>query len=401
MTENDFYDIIYTDTDASVGDKTMKATNYKHGIDNVGSLDSLLSGKRLGLITNPTGVGSDMRSSVDALREKYDLRLLCGPEHGITGAAQAGVKVGHSTDERSGLPVISMYAAKEDGRAFSDVDIMLFDIQDIGVRFYTYIYTLSDAMRLCADAEIPLAVLDRYNPLGLYRTEGTLLDEKFSSGVGRFELPSRHALTVGEYARYVNAEKGIGCELHVCPCTGLDRNMDGRDISLPWIPPSPNIPTLETVRAYVGTVIFEGTNMSEGRGTTKPFEIIGAPWLRNYEVCDYMNSQGLSGVWFRPCEYIPTFSKFAGELCHGIQLHITDPDSFEAFRTGILLLDRIRRTHTEFAFLYWEKSGVHFIDHLLGTDAVRSSDFDAEQFIADERKRIDEFLPRLEKYKIY
>jgi uncharacterized protein YbbC (DUF1343 family) len=114
-----------------------------------------------------------------------------------------------------------------------------------------------------------------------------------------------------------------------------------------------------------------------------------------------MNSQGLSGVWFRPCEYIPTFSKFAGELCHGIQLHITDPDSFEAFRTGILLLDRIRRTHTEFAFLYWEKSGVHFIDHLLGTDAVRMPDFDAEQFIADERKRIDEFLPRLEKYKIY
>ena len=379
----------------------MKATNYKHGIDNLESVDSLLSGKRIGLITNPTGVGSDMRSSVDILRERYDLRLLCGPEHGITGAAQAGVKVGHSTDGRSGLPVISMYAAKEDRKAFSDVDIMIFDIQDVGVRFYTYIYILSDAMKLCADAEIPLVVLDRYNPLGLRYTEGTLLDEKFSSGVGRFTLPSRHALTVGEYARYVNAEKEIRCELTVCPCVGLDRKMDGRDIPLPWISPSPNIPTLDTVRAYVGTVIFEGTNMSEGRGTTKPFEIIGAPWLRHYEICDYMNSLRLPGVFFRPCEYVPTFSKFAGELCRGIQLHVTDADNFEAFRTGILLLDRIRKTHAEFTFLYWERSGVHFIDHLLGTDALRSSDFDAEQFIADERKRIDEFLPRLEKYKIY
>ena len=374
---------------------------YKHGIDNIRSADGILSGKQLGLITNPTGVGSDMRSSIDIIRESYDLRLLCGPEHGITGAAQAGVKVGHSVDDRSGLPVTSMYAAKGDGRAFSDVDVMLFDIQDVGVRFYTYIYTLSDAMKICADAEIPLVVLDRYDPLGLSRVEGTLLDERFSSGVGRFVLPSRHALTIGEYAKYVNAEKGIGCELYVCQCTGLDRNMDGRDIRLPWIPSSPNIPTLESVFAYVGTVIFEGTNMSEGRGTTKPFEIIGAPWLRHYEVCEYMNSLGLAGVYFRPCEYVPTFSKHAGELCRGIQLHITDPDCFEAFRTGILLLDRIRRTHAEFAFLYWERSGVHFIDHLLGTDAVRMQNFDAEAFIDGEKKRIDAFLPTLDKYKIY
>lgn len=379
----------------------MIKTDYRHGIDNIALVDHILSGKRLCLITNPTGVGSDMRSSVDILRENYDLRLLCGPEHGITGAAQAGVKVGHSVDERSGLPVISMYGAKRDTSVFSDVDVVLFDIQDVGVRFYTYIYTLSDAMKICHDAEIPLVVLDRYNPLGLSRAEGTLLDEEFSSGVGRFALPSRHALTVGEYARYVNGEKGIGCELYVCPCTGLDRRMDGRDIPLPWIPPSPNIPTLETVHAYVGTVIFEGTNMSEGRGTTKPFEIIGAPWLRHYEACDYMNSLGICGVYFRPCEYVPTFSKFAGALCRGIQLHITDPDSFESFRAAILLLDRIRRTHKEFAFLYWERSGVHFIDHLIGTDAVRMPDFDAGCFIENEKKKIADFLPILDKYRIY
>lgn len=375
---------------------------YRNGIDNISSISKLLGNNRLGLITNPTGCDLKLRPTIDILKGNYNLCCLYGPEHGISGAAQAGVKVGNAVDPISGLPVVSMYdKAKAGEEAFSGVDMLIFDIQDVGVRFYTYIYTLSDAMQMCAKAQIPLVVLDRYNPIGLTKTEGTLLDERFSSGVGRFELPSRHAMTVGEYAKYINAEKNFGCELYVCPCEGLDRKADGRTVNAPWIAPSPNMPTLDTAFCYVGTVVFEGTNLSEGRGTTKPFEMIGAPWLRNKEVCDYMNSLRLPGAAFRTADFIPYYSKYNGILCKGLQLHITNYDEFHPFRTGMLLLDYVRRTHEEFEFLYRSKNDVYFIDHLLGSDVYRTAVTDVEAFIEEEQRKVDAFVPRTEKYRIY
>ena len=226
--------------------------NYLHGVDHITDLDGQLRGRRLGLITNPTGVTSGLVPTIEVLRERYDLVRLYASEHGVRGALQAGAKVTNGIDPLSGLPVVSLFGEHEaDFAPFEGVDCVLFDIQDIGARFYTYLYTLSDAMKLCAQAKVPLIVLDRYNPLGLSRAEGTLLREEFSSGVGRYELPARHAMTIGEFGRYVNAEKHIGCELQVLPCLGLDRQMDARQVRVPWVMPSPNIPTWESALVYI------------------------------------------------------------------------------------------------------------------------------------------------------
>ncbi len=363
---------------------------------------AILSGKRIGLVTNQTGVDYNFRTSREVLSEIARPLALFGPEHGFSGAAQEGVKIGNSIDEGSALPVYSMYdKTGVTSSALRGLDALVYDIQDVGLRFYTYIYTLADAMRLAASAKIPVVVLDRANPLGLSRAEGTLLDERFASGVGRFELPSRYAMTAGEYALYINAEKGIGCELHVIPCEGLTRDVTPEPPIGRWVFPSPNIPTYECIYAYAATVLFEGTNLSEGRGTTKPFELFGAPWLRNYEVAENIKRLGLPGFVLRPCEYIPTFQKHSGNLCRGLQLHITDRESFMPFLTGMHILDEIRKTHEEFDFKYWKKSNVYFIDHLLGSDVYRREHPDVDSFAASEQAKVDAFMKRMERYFIY
>ena len=369
--------------------------NYLHGVDHIADLDGQLRGRRLGLITNPTGVTSGLVPTIEALRERYELVRLYAPEHGVRGALQAGAKVTNGVDPLSGLPVVSLFGEHEaDFAPFEGVDCVLFDIQDIGARFYTYLYTLSDAMKLCARAKVPLIVLDRYNPLGLSRAEGTLLREEFSSGVGRYELPARHAMTIGEFGRYVNAEKQIGCELQVLPCLGLSRRMDVRQVRVPWVMPSPNIPTWESALVYIGTCLFEGTNLSEGRGTTRPFELIGAPWLRADEVTARMNRLELPGARFRTACFTPTFSKHAGQLCAAVQVHVLDPDAFEPFRCGLTLLQTIRETHDELELL-------PFIDLLAGTDRLRAPDFEPERFLAEEAERIRRFEERIAPYRLY
>ncbi len=361
---------------------------------------SLLSGKRLGLLTNPTGVTHDLCRTADILSNYGKLVALFGPEHGISGAAQAGVKVASSVDEKTGVPVYSMYdKTGVTEEVLREIDLMVYDIRDVGLRFYTYIYTLSDMMRLCSRAGVPLLVLDSVNPLGLEKAEGTLLDESFSSGVGRFELPTRYALTVGEYARYVNGEKQIGCELVVAECNGLRRST--RPELKPFVPPSPNIPTYDSIFAYAATCPFEGTNLSEGRGSTTPFSIIGAPWLRSREIAEEMNRMKLPGVIWQASDFLPYYSKHKEVLCHGIRMHISDREAFIPFASGMLLLDLIRKTHDEFGFLYWPSSDVYFIDHLLGGDKYRRECTDVKAFIEEEQKRVDSFMKKIERYKIY
>ncbi len=363
---------------------------------------SLLSGKRIGLITNPTGVDRFFVPTFQKLASFCKPSAFFGPEHGISGTAQAGVKVQSTTDPLSGIPVYSMYdKTGVAAEALNNLDALVYDIQDVGLRFYTYIYTLSDAMKLAASAGIPVIVLDRYNPLGLTKAEGTLLDERFSSGVGRFELPSRYAMTVGEYARYINREKGINCDLTVIECENLRRDSDPEPPCGSWVFPSPNIPTYESIYPYAATVLFEGTNLSEGRGTAKPFELFGAPWLRITEILHSLSQKSLPGCLLRPCEFVPTFSKHSDYLCRGFQLHVTDRKSFEPFRVGLTILDEIRKTHDEFDFLYWPKSDVYFIDRLLGSDEYRKKSPDVDTFISKEQKKVDAFMKNAEQYFLY
>ena len=383
--------------------------SYLHGVERHELLSKELSGKRLGLITNPSGVSQKLYATVDYLYDNFDLRALFSAEHGVRGDAQAGEKVDTYTDPLTSLPVYSMYAKQKAdiSDALDSIDCLVYDIQDVGLRFYTYIYTLAEAMTAAAAKGIPVVVLDRYNPLGLEKVEGTLLDDSFSSGVGKFSLPSRYGLTVGEFARYVNSEYSIGCDLRVIPCNRLSRSHDAFSLSLPWVMPSPNLPTADSTLCYIGTVLFEGTNLSEGRGTTKPFELFGAPWLRADELARNFNSSGIDGAILRPAYFTPSFSKHAGSLCRGVQIHVTDRKVFDSFSLGLRLVEYIRNTHEEFAFrgdsalTDKDKPQKLFIDLLLGTDDFRTGKLSSDALIENHASKVAQFKKKSEKYWLY
>ena len=333
----------------------------------------LLRGKRIGLITNPTGVDRELRSNIDLLAKHPDLRLvaLFGPEHGVRGNAQAGEKVEASRDAATGLPVFSLYGEHREPtpEMLQGIDVLLFDIQDVGARFYTYPYTLAGAMRAARRAGIPVVVLDRPNPIGGVQVEGPVLEPDHASFVGQFPIPLRHGMTLGELARLFNEEFAIGAELHVVPVKHWQRRDAEPGHLLPWVPPSPNMPTPDTALAYPGTALFEGTNVSEGRGTTRPFETIGAPFIHAENLADRMNALGLPGVRFRPTWFTPTFSKHAGMLCGGVQIHITHRDEFLPVRTGLALLKTIHDDYPQdFRF---EPGNPPFFDKLAGNGWIR------------------------------
>lgn len=381
----------------------MKKASVLNGIDQIDTLLHELSGKRIGLITNPTGVDKNLRSTVDILIEKTDLCCLFAPEHGIRGDVQAGGKIETYTDQKTGLTVHSLYGGSphipED--ALKNIDVIAYDIQDVGARFYTYIYTLFYAMQDAASQGKTVLVFDRPNPLSGSRVEGTVLKPEFSSFVGKFPIATRYNLTVGEYAKYINVTQNIGCDLLVVPLSGWNRDMYYDDTDLVFVPPSPNLPTVDSCITYIGTCIVEGTNLSEGRGTAKPFETIGAPWLKAEETVERLNSLGLLGVAFRPCFFTPAFSKYAGRQCSGIQLHITDRKAFYPFETALRMVDIIRSTHDEFGFNPPDRNQSFFFDKLLGTDVFRSKDFNIETFLSDQQKEAQAFEKSIKPYYMY
>ncbi|HBI73959.1 MAG TPA: DUF1343 domain-containing protein, partial [Lachnospiraceae bacterium] len=274
----------------------------KLGIDQMDQWLPVLEGKKVGLITNPTGVNRNLISTIDVLKEKVNLVRLYSPEHGVRGDIQAGEVVENYIDESTSLPVITLYGKnkKPTKEMLDEIDILAMDIQDVGSRLYTYLSTMSYCMQGCAECGKTFVLFDRPNPIGGEMVEGNIIKEGFTSFVGLHPIPYRYGLTIGELAGFFNKEFNIQCDLKVIPMEGWIRNMYYEDTKLAWILPSPNMPTVETAVVYNGTCIFEGTNLSEGRGTTKPFEFVGAPWLNAGKLADKLNELNLEGVLFRP-----------------------------------------------------------------------------------------------------
>ncbi len=405
-------------------------TKVKLGSDVISeSFPTFLKGKKVGLVTNPTGTNSKLDSTVELFAKSPFVKLtaLYGPEHGVRGNAQAGEYVPFYIDEKYGIPVFSLYGqymipspsmlknmdeimrnfdTKKDEKIpekemIKEIDVMIFDIQDVGTRIYTYIATMAYCMEACASAGIPFVVLDRPNPINGISTEGPVLKyPEFSSFVGLYPIPVRHGLTVGELAKLFN-EKFLSkkVELYVIPIKGWKRKMWFDETGLPWIIPSPNMPTVETSTVYPGQVFLEGTNISEGRGTTKPFEIFGAPWIDGYELTKKLNSLNLPGVKFREAWFTPTFSKFKGELCGGSQIHILDRNKFKPFETTLHIIKTILE-------MYPDKLKFHeeYFDKIMGNSDIRKlllKGETVEKIVQSYQKELEEFNEMKKEFLIY
>ena len=309
-----------------------------------------LRGRRVGLIANPTAVDAELRHAADLLP---GLAALFGPEHGLRGAAEAGAFVKDSEDPLSGVPVYSLYGAvrRPTPEMLRGVEVLVYDLQDVGARPYTYLSTLRGALEAAAEAKIELWVLDRPDPLGGEVLDGPILESGAESFVGAHLLPLRYAMTPGELAGMLNAERKIGASLKVVPLTGWRRDMSFRATGLWWVAPSPNIPTPETCLVYPGFVLLEGTNLSEGRGTTRPFQLFGAPWLNARELAADLNGAGLPGALFRATEFVPNASKFVGLACRAVEVHVTDPKAFRACAAATAAIATVLKRHPlEFRF---------------------------------------------------
>jgi uncharacterized protein YbbC (DUF1343 family) len=329
-------------------------------------------GKRVGLITNHTGIDRARTPDIDLIARHKDLTLvaLLAPEHGIRGDIAAGEKVSDEADARTGVPIFSLYLAEDRGptpEMLKNVDVLVYDLQEVGGRTWTYVSTMALAMQAAAKKKIPFVVLDRPNPIGGDIVEGALLDPKFKSFVGMYPIPARHGMTVGELATLFNQKYGIGVELIVARAANWRRALWFDETGLPWVNPSPNLRSLAALTSYPGSVYFEGTNLTEGRGTDRPFEQIGASWLNAPAVTKIMNDMRLPGIRFEPVtlSVASTAAKFKGQTIPGIRFVIIDRQAYRPVRTSLLLIDRIRRQHPkEFA---WTAT----IDRLTGSDRVR------------------------------
>jgi len=331
----------------------------------------LLQGKRVGLITNQTGLTSSRVSTVDALFAVSKLTALFGPEHGVRGEEAGGKSIPGSVDAKTGVPVHSLYGKtyKPTPAMLSQVDVLVYDIQDIGSRAYTYIYTMALSMEAARERGIPFIVLDRPNPLGGERVEGPVLDPAFKSFIGLYPIPYLYGMTVGELALYFNYECGIDAQLIVVPMKGWRRCMTFSDTGMFWIPTSPHIPHAQTPLycAAVGCIGELGT-VSEGVGWPAPFELIGAPWMDGRRLADELNSRNLAGVFFRPVQYRPFYHSFKEQLIQGVQLHILDIQTFQPMATQVHLLDAVHRLFPENDLFATDR--ISSFDRAMGTDQV-------------------------------
>ena len=313
-----------------------------------------LDGKRVGLVCNPASVDAGLRHVADTLAEHPRARLaaLFGPQHGFRSDVQDNmIETRHGRDDMRRVPVYSLYSETREPTAdmLAGLDALVIDLQDVGSRIYTFIYTMANCLAAARQHGVKAIVCDRPNPIGGGHTgvEGPVLVPGYESFVGQYPIPMRHGMTMGELARLFNEEFGIGANLEVIPMEGWRRDMYFDATGLPWVMPSPNMPTLDTAIVYPGAVLFEGTNVSEGRGTTRPFEIVGAPWPIAERFAESMNRAGLPGVRFRPAVFEPTFQKHARTACGGVQIHVIDRQAFKPVETGVALIAAFRAAGTD------------------------------------------------------
>jgi uncharacterized protein YbbC (DUF1343 family) len=376
-----------------------------------GACDHLRSA-RLGLVSHPASVTPTLESSVDVLRRAgFHLTALFGPQHGARGEKQDNMVESSSYRDRiTGLPVHSLYGdvRKPTREMLAGLDALLFDLQDVGVRVYTFVWTMALAMEACAEAGVRFVVLDRPNPVGGVASGGPVLRPGFESFVGLHPVPLRHGLTSGELALWLNRERRIGCDLEVVPCVGWHREMLWPDTGLPWVFPSPNLPTPDSCVVYPGMVLLEGTNLSEGRGTTRPFELFGAPYLRPEDLVTSVAPRLGPGVRLRGCYFEPTFQKHAGTLCGGAQLHVTDPCAFDPVRTTVEILIAARAlAPDDFAWKsppYEYEEELMPIDMLWGHDGLRvgiDAGKSADALLADVEEELSDFRRSVEPYLLY
>ena len=344
--------------------------------------------RRTGLLTNPSGIDNRLRTNVDQLdaHPDVDLRALYGPEHGVRGDVQAGDHVADAVDARSGLPVYSLYGATRTPSVemLEPIDVLVIDLQDIGVRYATYLASVANAMEGCRAAGVDVVILDRPNPLGGTLIAGNILDPAFASFVGMPGLTTLHGLTIGEFARFWADAADLPTP-EVVPMSGWQRTDWFDNTHLPWVLPSPNLPTLDSVTCYPAVCLIEGTNLSEARGTTRPFELLGAPWVDPEGLAKALNGAGLPGVGFRPTWFSPWISKHKGELCGGVQLYVFDREGWDPIRTGVIILQTLKRMYPdEFGWTGFNEGGT-FVDKLAGTNDLRlaiDGDGDIEDLLA-------------------
>lgn len=385
------------------------------GSESRGAAAALFARGRFGLLMNQASVDRGFRLAHELLHDRFPGRLaaLFSPQHGLFAEQQDNmVESAHGRDPRTGVPLFSLYSETRRPRAewLEGLDALVVDLQEVGCRVYTFIWTVTHCLEACRAAKVKVVVLDRPNPLGGLEVEGRRLEMGFSSFVGRAPLPMRHDLTIGELTLFLNASMGIGAEVEVVPMRGWRRAQPWCDLGRPWVPTSPNLPRLEGVAVYPGQVLIEGTNLSEGRGTTTPFEIFGAPFVDPYRLRDALAAFELAGVVFRPIRFEPTFQKWKGESCGGLFLHVTDPTAFRPYRTTLALLAATKRLWPD--RLRWKPPPYEYepekmpIDCITGGDLVRTS-IDRDAWSEDRDldaacdAHADEWRRATDKFRLY
>ena len=390
------------------------------GIDFTERIKSIGKGLKVGLITNQTGVNSKLISNIEIFKNFFGTNFICvfGPEHGIFGSEQAGNSIPSYYDEHFKINIISLYNDNNEevdidermrtsdvsysGKSMQDqyleaIDIIFFDIQDVGTRVYTYIATMLNAMATCKNLGKKFVILDRPNPISS-KMEGPLMEDKYISYIGSINIPLRHGMTVGEIGKYYNTYYlDSKLDLEIVKMDKYDHGFYEKS-GLPWVMPSPNIPTVETALVYPGQVLLEGTNISEGRGTTRPFEIFGSPWIDGYNLSKDLNNLSMPGVRFRQVKFIPYFSKYSGQLCEGSQIHITDRYSYDAYTVSI---DIISTLHDKYPgnFEFHSK----YFDKVNGTDKIRKliDDGDTDSILRENAIQINSFKDKYRAISLY
>ncbi len=378
----------------------MPKKQIKIGIDQFEKLwPKRLKRSKVGLLVHGASVNRNLNHTIDLFinSKNFELKAIFGPQHGIFGETQDNmVEWEGFIEPRTGLPVFSLYGhtRKPEPSMLKDIDVFVIDLQDIGSRYYTFIWTMELCMQACNEYNKSLIILDRPNPIGGHLTEGPVLKSTYSSFVGQRPLPIRHGMTIGEIGNYFRNTFYNSLDFYIIPMKGWKRRMWFDETGLPWVMPSPNMPTLDTAMVYPGMCLLEGTNISEGRGTTRPFEIFGAPFIDPYNFVSYIKKFRLSGIIFRPIFFQPTFQKYAGKLCGGAQIHIIDREKFRPFKTGITILKTIYELYPK--YFEWKKPPYEYenqklpIDILAGTDKIRKEIEAGEKLESMEERWRDE-----------